>query len=165
MTSFMFTVVITFITSLVLHEFGHFVAARLCGICVNGIGFGWGPRLFTLHFRKIELDLRLLPIGAYVRMDMKELAQTSLLEQLSVLGAGIVVNLFLAIATWGTVFSAINLAFAIGNFLPIYQQDGWKIGIVLARYILGRRSAVVEWTLTFSGALIGLLVIAKAIVN
>jgi regulator of sigma E protease len=152
-------VLLSFFVSLVLHEFGHYLAARLCKIPVTQAGLGWGPKLFSVRVKEVDCNLRLLPIGAYIRMDMVVLQSRPLLQQLFVLGAGIVVNLGLSALTWGTLFGAFNLALAFANILPLYQQDGWKSGMVICRRIFGR-NPLVEWSFTLSGGLLSLAVIA-----
>ena len=111
------------------HELGHFLAARTCRVPVTGVGFGWGPKLLAFRFRKVDYQLRALPIGAYVRMDMSTLQKRPLLQQLFVLLAGIAVNFILSGIAWGTFFGTLNLVLAIGNLFPLYQQDGWKSGM------------------------------------
>jgi regulator of sigma E protease len=51
-----------------VHEFGHFAVAKLCGIRVEVFSIGFGKRLFG--FRKGDTDYRLslLPLGGYVKM-------------------------------------------------------------------------------------------------
>ncbi len=55
-----------------LHEFGHFAAAKLCGVKVNEFSIGMGPQV--LHTAKGETDysLRLLPIGGFCAMEGEE---------------------------------------------------------------------------------------------
>ena len=154
-------IILSFLVSLVLHEFGHYLAARLCKIPVTQAGLGWGPKLYCARLNDVDLNLRLLPLGAYIRMDMVVLQSRPLFQQLFVLGAGIAVNLGLSALTWGTVFGAFNLALAFANILPLYQQDGWKAGIVICRRLFGR-NPLVEWTFTLSGGLMGLAVLARA---
>jgi Zn-dependent protease len=98
-------------------------------------------------------------------MDMKALQSKSLLQQLFVLGAGIGVNVGLCILTWGSFFSVLNLALAIGNLIPLYQLDGWKGGMVICRRIFGRPSPIVEWVFTLSGGAIAVAVMVKAFLN
>jgi regulator of sigma E protease len=155
---------ISFTLALILHELGHLMAARLCGVPVTGMGLGWGPKLCRRTFSNIDYQLRMLPLGAFVRMDMSVFHRRSLNQQLFVLGAGIGVNLLLAILTWGSLFGVLNLGLAIGNCLPLYQQDGWKGAIVVCRKLLGRTSPLVEWTVTILGGLIALSVVVKALV-
>jgi regulator of sigma E protease len=63
-------IVFSFVVALVLHELGHFLAARACQVAVTEAGFGWGPRLYRVRVRNVDYHLRLLPLGAYIRMDM-----------------------------------------------------------------------------------------------
>lgn len=53
---------------IVIHELGHYWAARYFDIRVDTFSFGFGPRLFG--YRKGETDFRvsLVPFGGYVRM-------------------------------------------------------------------------------------------------
>ena len=55
---------------------------------IKQAGFGWGPKLFGVRFSKVDCQLRLLPVGAYVQMDLVALQRRPLLQQLFVLGAG-----------------------------------------------------------------------------
>jgi len=155
--------IISFAFALILHELGHLTAARLCHIPVSEVGLGWGPKILQRRFEGLDWQLRLVPIGAFVRMDMRVLQLRSLHQQLFVLGAGIGVNLMLAILTWGTLFGILNLALAIGNCIPLYQQDGWKGAIVLSRKLLGKQNRLVEWTVTIVGGLFALGVFTKAL--
>lgn len=51
-----------------VHEFGHFVVAKWCGVRVEVFSIGFPPRLFG--FRRGDTDYRisLLPLGGYVKM-------------------------------------------------------------------------------------------------
>src|SRR5688500_16890823 len=120
--------ILSFVTALIAHEMGHFVAARVCRISMSEGGLGWGPTLLSSRGRGMDYSLRLIPIGAYVKMDMGTLQRRSLVQQLFVLLAGIMVNLILGTLAFGTFFGTINLALAFGNLFPIYQHDGWKAG-------------------------------------
>ena len=155
---------ISFIVALVLHELGHFFAARLCGVPIKQAGLGWGPKLCGVRVNNIDYQLRALPLGAFIRMDMVALQARPLFQQLFVLGAGVGVNLLLCVLTWGTLFSTLNLALAIGNMVPFYQLDGWKSAMVICRRIFGR-NAFVEWGLTLGGGAIALSVFIRAILN
>ena len=103
------------------------------------------------------------PIGGFIKMDMDIFRQRPLDQQLFVLSAGVVVNLLFAFLSWGTLFGVLNLGLAIGNSLPLYQQDGWKSAIVVCRKLLGRTSPMVEWTVTIIGGLMALAVVARAV--
>jgi membrane-associated protease RseP (regulator of RpoE activity) len=155
--------ILSFSAALILHEMGHFFAARACKVPVTEAGLGWGPKVFGLRFNGVDYQFRLLPLGAYIRMDMSTLQQRSLFQQLFVLLAGIGVNIILAGIAWGTFFGALNLVLAVGNLFPLYQQDGWKSGMVIFRRVLKRRSPLVEWSFTLSPGLVGLFLLIRVI--
>ena len=62
------SVVFVFGTVVIIHEFGHFIVAKLLKIRVEAFAVGFGPRLFG--FRKGETDYRVcaIPLGGYVKM-------------------------------------------------------------------------------------------------
>ncbi len=152
--------IISLVAALILHEIGHLLAARACRIRVLEAGLGWGPLLFGARVRGVDYQLRLLPLGAYVRMDMHGLQTRPLSQQLFVLLAGIAVNFILAGIAWGSFFGTLNLVLALGNLFPFYQQDGWKSGMVIFRRAFGRPNPLVEWCFTVSGVLMGFALFA-----
>jgi regulator of sigma E protease len=52
----------------VVHEFGHFVVAKLCGVRVEAFSFGFGPRLFGYKYGDTDYKVCLLPLGGFVKM-------------------------------------------------------------------------------------------------
>jgi regulator of sigma E protease len=57
-----------------VHESGHFVAARLCGVRVDVFSLGFGPRLFGWRRGRTLYQLALVPLGGYVKMAGEEAA-------------------------------------------------------------------------------------------
>ena len=53
-----------------VHELGHFLTARLCGVTVNEFAIGMGPKILTRVSKKsgIRYSVRLFPIGGFVSM-------------------------------------------------------------------------------------------------
>ena len=51
-----------------VHEFGHFAVAKLCGVRVETFSIGFGPRLFGWKRGDTDYRLSLLPLGGYVKM-------------------------------------------------------------------------------------------------
>src|ERR1700677_4826261 len=51
-----------------VHEWGHFVAAKLCGVRVDVFSIGFGPRLFGWKRGDTDYRMSALPLGGYVRM-------------------------------------------------------------------------------------------------
>ena len=50
---------------ILVHEWGHFWAARHCGIRVEEFSIGFGPRLFAWGKGETRYTLRLIPLGGY----------------------------------------------------------------------------------------------------
>ena len=154
-----------FVLALILHEVGHSIAAYACRVKVTEFGLGWGPEIYSFRFRQVTYGIRMLPIGAYVRLDLAGLLSRPLLQQVIVLLAGIAANLLAAILTDGTTFSLMNYLLAATNILPLYQQDSWKCGIVVLRGILQRKSSFVEWTFTIAGGSLSFILFVAIIIR
>ena len=52
-----------------LHEFGHFITAKLFGIQVNEYAIGMGPAFFKKQRGETQYSLRVFPIGGYCAME------------------------------------------------------------------------------------------------
>ncbi|MGB4861592.1 MAG: M50 family metallopeptidase [Tepidiformaceae bacterium] len=89
----------------VIHEFGHFLAAKAFGIKVLEFGIGFPPRAKTMFTKgETEYTLNWLPIGGFVRLlgeedpsDPRSLAAAPRWQRLTVMGAGVMMNLVLAV--------------------------------------------------------------------
>ena len=54
---------------IVVHEFGHFVAAKLSGMRVDEFGLGYPPRALTIaKVGETEYTLNWLPFGGFVKI-------------------------------------------------------------------------------------------------
>jgi regulator of sigma E protease len=51
-----------------VHEFGHFAVAKLCGIRVEVFSIGFGKRLFGFRRGDTEYQVSAIPLGGYVKM-------------------------------------------------------------------------------------------------
>jgi regulator of sigma E protease len=52
----------------VIHEFGHFLVAKLFRVRVEAFSFGFGPRLFGFKYGDTDYKVCLLPLGGFVKM-------------------------------------------------------------------------------------------------
>ena len=52
-----------------VHESGHFLAARALGVRVETFGIGMGPKIFSYQGKNTEYCISLIPFGGYCRMD------------------------------------------------------------------------------------------------
>ena len=66
---------------LMLHEIGHFIAARALHVEVEEFVFGFGPRLFTFHGRRTDFSIALIPLGGCTRMKGSEDLTKALRDQ------------------------------------------------------------------------------------
>jgi regulator of sigma E protease len=53
---------------ILVHEWGHFIAARLFGVRVDVFSIGFGPRLFGWKSGDTDYRVSIIPLGGYVRM-------------------------------------------------------------------------------------------------
>jgi regulator of sigma E protease len=91
-----------------VHEFGHFVTARLAGVRVLEFGIGFPPRAKVLRAKGETLyTLNWLPIGGFVKLegedgddndDPRSFARARLPVKLVILVAGVAMNLIVALA-------------------------------------------------------------------
>jgi regulator of sigma E protease len=51
----------------VIHEFGHFIVAKMLGIGVEVFSVGFGPRLFGVKYGETDYRFSAVPLGGYVR--------------------------------------------------------------------------------------------------
>jgi hypothetical protein len=58
-----------------------------------------------------------------------------------------------------------NYLLAATNILPLYQQDGWKCGMIILRATMRRKSPLIDWTFTIAGSALSLALIAAQILT
>jgi regulator of sigma E protease len=61
-------VVLVLLAVVLVHEGGHFLVGKLCGIRVDEFSVGFGPRIAAKRVGETTYSLRVLPAGGYVRM-------------------------------------------------------------------------------------------------
>src|SRR2546425_12231090 len=60
---------------ILVHEWGHFIVARLFGVRVDVFSVGFGPRLFGWKRGATDYRVSALPLGGYVRMAGQDLSE------------------------------------------------------------------------------------------
>jgi len=60
---------------ILVHEWGHFIVARLFGVRVDVFSIGFGPRLFGWKRGDTDYRISALPLGGYVRMAGQDLSE------------------------------------------------------------------------------------------
>ena len=66
--------VVVFGIIIMVHELGHFIAAKCMGVKVNEFSIGMGPKLFKFGKKETQYSLRLSPIGGYCAMEGEDSA-------------------------------------------------------------------------------------------
>lgn len=61
--------ILLFLILIIIHEFGHFIAAKLMGVRVNEFAVGFGPRLFSKKWGETNYAFNLIPLGGYCAME------------------------------------------------------------------------------------------------
>ena len=59
---------------ILVHEWGHFIVARLFGVRVDVFSIGFGPRLFGVKRGATDYRISAVPLGGYVRMAGQDLS-------------------------------------------------------------------------------------------
>lgn len=66
-----------------IHELGHFIAAKLCGVVVESFSIGWGPVLFKKKKGDTEYRISAIPMGGYCGMKGEKAFQQAIEEKLA----------------------------------------------------------------------------------
>lgn len=117
-----------------IHEFGHFIVAKLFGIGVEKFSIGYPPTMVSHKIGETEYCIGWVPLGGYVKLvgenpeladddNPKSFLKKSPLVRMAVLGAGPTMNILLGILLLWLV-----LAF-VGESVPKYDTP--RIGSVI----------------------------------
>ena len=109
--------ILIFCVLILFHEFGHFMAAKLCGVKVNEFSLGMGPAIFKKQKGDTLYSLRVFPIGGYCAMegededsdDERAFNKKAAWKKAVIVVAGAFMNLVLA------VLIMIGISFAAGT--------------------------------------------------
>lgn len=104
-----------------IHEFGHFIAAKKNGVLVEEFGFGFPPRLFGFKKGETLYSINLIPLGGFVKLYGEEYREikkekTSIpkhrafahkkpFQKIIIIAAGVLMNAVLGIAIFYTTLS------------------------------------------------------------
>ncbi|MBR2100358.1 MAG: site-2 protease family protein [Eubacterium sp.] len=102
---------------IIIHEGGHFVAARLMGIKVNEFSVGMGPKIFQFKKGETTYSLRWILFGGYCSMegeneesdDERAFSNKKVIQRIFVVVAGALMNLLLGFIIVGIIVCSQNL--------------------------------------------------------
>ncbi len=136
-----------------IHEFGHFIAAKRNGVLVEEFGLGFPPRLFGIKKGETLYSINLLPLGGFVKVYGEEFHETSdgdpklknrafvnkkPLQRSIILIAGVLMNMLLGIAIYYVLLVS-------GGFksepIPIIGNYHFRFGTVEDRVVVADATA------------------------
>ena len=93
---------------IIVHELGHFLAAKAAGVTVPLVSFGFGPAVWQHQWGETVYRVALLPFGGFVGLASRHsgdqssdatqrLEDTSLLTRLGILSAGVGMNMIVGV--------------------------------------------------------------------
>jgi len=129
-----------FLILIIIHEFGHFIAAKAVGIKVNEFAVGFGPKLFSKKKGETLYRVNLLPLGGYCAMegedegsqDSRAFCNKSAIKRLIVVVMGATFNILFGIILIGITlipqksFSTTTVARFYEN--SVSEKSGLKVG-------------------------------------
>lgn len=100
------TFIVILVVLIVIHELGHFVAAKISKMRVDEFGIGYPPKLFGKKVGETEYTINALPFGGFVKIYGEDMDHTSddsarafsnrpRILQAFVLSAGVLMNIIL----------------------------------------------------------------------
>ncbi|KNH10192.1 Membrane-associated zinc metalloprotease [Candidatus Burkholderia brachyanthoides] len=141
----------------VVHEFGHYSVARMCGVKILRFSVGFGKPLAQWTSKKtgVEWTIASLPLGGYVKMlDEREsedripsedllhaFNRQSVFKRIAIVAAGPVANFVLAIALFSVVFAGGVTEPAAIVFAPAPDTAAARAGFEGGEKILSMRDA------------------------
>jgi len=148
--------VLVFGVLLFLHEFGHFIFAKLFKIDVEEFGFGFPPRLLKIgKFRETEISLNWIPFGAFVRLRGENdpnvkggFGQASVLARFMTLIGGPLFNLFLGVILFTVIFMRVGVpdTKVVQVFSVTEGSPALAAGIVAGDQVLSINNQKIEST-------------------
>ncbi len=93
---------------ILIHESGHYIVAKICKITVNEFALGFGPKLLSKTIGETTYELRLVPLGGFVRLEGEEehsekegsFNKASIPKRIAILSAGAIVNIFFGLVMY-----------------------------------------------------------------
>ncbi|MFC1489502.1 RIP metalloprotease RseP [Thermodesulfobacteriota bacterium] len=66
--TYVFSLIVVLGVLIFVHELGHFLVARLCGVGVEKFSLGFGPKIFGKKIGITDYQISSIPLGGYVKM-------------------------------------------------------------------------------------------------
>ena len=101
---------------IILHEFAHYIVARLCKVKVNEFSVGFGKKILQKEVDKTVYTLRLIPLGGYVSLkgldekssDPDSYTSVSIWKRMLIILAGGFANILFGLITFFILITALH---------------------------------------------------------
>jgi regulator of sigma E protease len=132
----------------IIHELGHFLAAKYFGFNVEEFSIGSGPEIFGQKIRDTKIVLNLaLPFGGHISVDF-EVSKFKQMDDRRLVGiiftslAGPFINIVTAFALfhYSPSFALLSIFSGLGNLLPFDKTDGAIALGAIKEYIKRKKS-------------------------
>ncbi len=131
---FILAAILIFGLLVAIHELGHFLAAKLCGVKVNEFSIGMGPVIWQKETEETAYSLRLFPVGGFCAMegedgesgDARSFVRQSFWKKVWILAAGSLMNLLAAVVILLALYAGSDylLTDAVVGVAPEFEQTG-----------------------------------------
>lgn len=124
-----------------VHELGHFMAAKACGVRVNEFSIGMGPAIFKKTKGETTYSLRILPIGGFCAMEGEEedsddpaaLNNQGFWQKLIIFAAGAIMNFLTGLLIILVLYSGAKAFYSptiqkFADGCPLQSEAGLQVG-------------------------------------
>ncbi len=160
--------ILSIIVLITLHEFAHFVCAKLSGVYVYEFSVGLGPKLFSWGKKETKYVIRAIPLGGFVSLasiyidppedrvhekvpEAKYMESAKFWKKLLFIVAGALANFFIAVFIFSTMYAAIGYKPKDASYWgAIYNTNGPLYKALLKTDLpKNQDSAIVKYTFSY----------------
>ncbi len=122
---------------ILIHEAGHFFVAKLFKVKVHEFAIGFGPKILAKQGKETKYELRLIPLGGFVRLegeetrseDKRAFNNASIPKRMAIVAAGGAVNIVFGILVYFIIMSAMgnNVSTVVDSTISEFAAEQYGI--------------------------------------
>lgn len=128
-------VLFSFSLIVLVHEWGHYLAARAAGVQVLSFNIGFGPAVFQKNIKGTKFSCNLFPLGGFVQLagldetlkiavpQRARFDRQSLGRRFSIIGAGSFLNILFAILVFIAIYSFFGIPGGVSSEIELVQSN------------------------------------------
>ncbi|MDF2891423.1 MAG: rseP [Clostridia bacterium] len=141
--------ILVFTLLVVIHEFGHFIIARLSGVKVEEFALGMGPKIWGYQAKETLYSIRAFPLGGFCKMlgedesnlDPRSFNNKPIFKRIAIIAFGPIMNFILTVLIFSLVFSYIPMISQVSENSPA-SKAGMAAGDEITEI---NGTAITEW--------------------